>query len=219
MVDEAANRTESDSVVLYDYARSPSCQRVRIALALKKVSYKTEPIDIRTGAQNDPNFQLINPLRLLPVLRIDGLILRQSLGIIEYLDETRNAPRLVPADPAGRARVRQMSQLIATSGGPLTNLSVLRDLQNRFGSNARQMWLMEQYSTGLIQFEACLHEQGIGGFCYGDTPTLTDCIFAPHANAAWRCGIDLSCLPQVDRVFSRCMAMPEFADNLREGPE
>ena len=212
-------KTEQDSVVLYDYARSPSCQRVRIALALKGISYKTEAIDIRTGAQNDPDFQIINPQRFLPVLRIDGLVLRQSLGIIEYLDETRHAPRLVPADPSGRARVRQMSQLIATSGGPLTNLSVLRDLQKRFGPNARQMWLMERYSTSLIQFEACLHEQGIGEFCHGDTPTLADCIFAPHANAAWRWGIDLSGLPHVDRIFRRCMTMPEFANNLREDPE
>ena len=47
------------------------------------------------------------------MLDIDGLRLTQSLAIIEYLHETRPGSGLLPADPAGRARVRALSQAIA----------------------------------------------------------------------------------------------------------
>ena len=40
---------------------------------------------------------------LVPALEIDGLMLTQSVAILEYLDETRGAAFL-PADPGGRAR-------------------------------------------------------------------------------------------------------------------
>ena len=47
---------------------------------------------------------------LLPALIDgDGPILFQSVAIMEYLDETRPEPPLLPKDPRGRARVRALA--------------------------------------------------------------------------------------------------------------
>ncbi|MBO6883147.1 MAG: maleylacetoacetate isomerase [Marivita sp.] len=211
--------SNADQVLLYDYPRAPSCQRVRIGLALKGVDYEIEPIDIRMGARNAATFRVNSPQGFVPVLRIDGLLLRQSLAILEYVDETRGGRQIIPVEPVARSRVRRLAQSIATASGPLTNLCVLRDIQKRFGPDARRTWLMEQYSTSLSQFEASLHDPATGDFCHGDEPTLADCVFAPHANAAWRWGMDLRGLPRVSRIFHRCLRMPEFAKHLRDGPE
>lgn len=207
------------NALLYDYPRAPSCQRVRIALALKSVPHEIELVDIRAGAQHEAGFRALNPQGFTPVLRIDGLVLRQSLAIIEYLDETRGGPRLIPADPPGRARVRRLAQGLATGAAPLTNLCIMRDLKARFGPGARRAWLMEQFSTSLSRFETYLHEPQTGAFCHGDAPGMADCVFAPHANAAWRWGMDLSGLPRVNQIFHRCLALPAFAAHLRISPE
>ena len=40
------------------------------------------------------------------------------MAIIEYLDETRPEPALLPKDPKGRARVRALAQIVACDGQP-----------------------------------------------------------------------------------------------------
>ena len=43
----------------------------------------------------------------------------KQLAIIEYLEETRPAPRLLPQDPKKRAQVRMISDIIASGIQPL----------------------------------------------------------------------------------------------------
>ena len=97
---------------LYDYWRSTASYRVRIALGLAGEAYDSLPIDLVAGAQKSSEHLTRNPQGLVPMLEIDGLQLTQSLAIVEYLDETRELG-LLPADPAGRARVRALGHAIA----------------------------------------------------------------------------------------------------------
>ncbi|MEA3048822.1 MAG: maleylacetoacetate isomerase, partial [Sphingomonadales bacterium] len=90
--------------VLFDYFRSSACYRVRIALNLKGIAYEAVPVNLLEGAQKADDYRARNPQGLVPVLEIDGHRIVQSLAIIDYLDATRPVPRLVPHDPAERAR-------------------------------------------------------------------------------------------------------------------
>jgi len=108
---------------LHNYFRSSASFRVRIALALKNLDYEYASVHLLQGGgqQFAAAFRAMNPAALVPVLEEeDGTVLTQSLAIIEYLDETRPQPPLLPTDATGRARVRARAgtafvQLISTS--------------------------------------------------------------------------------------------------------
>ncbi|EDL02926.1 glutathione transferase zeta 1 (maleylacetoacetate isomerase), isoform CRA_d, partial [Mus musculus] len=107
--------------ILYSYFRSSCSWRVRIALALKGIDYEIVPINlIKDGGQQfTEEFQTLNPMKQVPALKIDGITIVQSLAIMEYLEETRPIPRLLPQDPQKRAIVRMISDLIASGIQPL----------------------------------------------------------------------------------------------------
>ncbi|OWK09910.1 hypothetical protein Celaphus_00005954 [Cervus elaphus hippelaphus] len=116
---------ESSKPILYSYFRSSCSWRVRIALALKNIDYETVAVNlIKDGGQQfSEEFQALNPMKQVPALKIDGITISQSLAIIEYLEETRPTPRLLPRDPKKRAQVRMVSDLIASGIQPLQSES------------------------------------------------------------------------------------------------
>jgi glutathione S-transferase len=88
---------------LYDAARCPYCARARIVLAEKSISYDTVPVDL----DDRPRWIYdLNPTGRVPVLDDDGVVLAESRVLMEYLEERNPEPRLLPADPQGRARIR-----------------------------------------------------------------------------------------------------------------
>ena len=121
---------------LYSFFRSSAAYRVRIACALKGLSYDTVGVHLqKDGGQNrKPEFRAVNPTMRVPALRLDsGEVLTQSLAIIEYLDEIHPQPPLLPRDPVDRAKVRAIAQVIACDIHPLNNVSPLRYLKNELG--------------------------------------------------------------------------------------
>ena len=99
---------------LHGYFRSSASYRVRIALNLKGLSADHLPHHLRKGEQRDPAYLAINPQGLVPTLQDDrGVILTQSLAIIEWLDETHPEPPLLPN---GSAAPRQGPRLCDGAG-------------------------------------------------------------------------------------------------------
>jgi glutathione S-transferase len=88
-------------MILYDAARCPYCARARIVLAEKELGYETVEIDL----SNRPAWLFgKNPSGRVPVLEEDGgLVLPESVVIMEYLEERFPEPALWPADPGERA--------------------------------------------------------------------------------------------------------------------
>lgn len=93
-------------VKLYDFKSSPNCQRVKVVLEEKKIPYETVNIDLRAGAQKTPEYLKINPYGKVPAMVDGDTVLYESCIINEYLDEKYGAPRLMPSDPAARAKAR-----------------------------------------------------------------------------------------------------------------
>lgn len=88
-------------MILYDAARCPYCARVRIVLAEKGLSYEPVEIDL---SDRPAWLYAKNPSGRVPVLEEDGgLVLPESLVLMEYLEERFPEPALRPADPAERA--------------------------------------------------------------------------------------------------------------------
>ena len=103
------------SMKLYGFWRSLATYRVKVALALKGMKVDEEvSIDLLKGQQHDAGLQggqsagggaVAGPRR-------GGPPLFQSLAIIEYLEETKPQPPLLPKDPRGRARVRGLALIV-----------------------------------------------------------------------------------------------------------
>jgi glutathione S-transferase len=93
-------------IKLYDFKSSPNCQRVKVVLAEKNLTYQIVPIDLRKQEQKRPEFLKLNPYGKVPVLADDSTVLYESRVINEYLDEKYPDPPLMPADCGARARVR-----------------------------------------------------------------------------------------------------------------
>jgi glutathione S-transferase len=93
-------------VKLYDFKSSPNCQRVKVVLEEKKIPYETVNIDLRAGAQKTPEYLKINPYGKVPAMVDGDTVLYESCIINEYLDEKYGSPRLMPSDPAARAKAR-----------------------------------------------------------------------------------------------------------------
>ena len=201
---------------LYDYFRSSAAYRVRIALNLKGLAPKRVFVHLAKGEQLAGDYLSVNPQGLVPALITDdGLVLSQSLAIIDWLDETHPLPPLLPADPDERARVRSIALAIACDIHPLNNLRVLNYLSNTLGVTAEQRtgWYRYWIDLGFEALEKRLSADArTGPFCHGRSPTLADVCLVPQVANARRFHVDLSPYPTIVRIDAACAALPAFAD-------
>ncbi|WP_340108854.1 maleylacetoacetate isomerase [Pikeienuella sp. HZG-20] len=196
-------------VILYDYWRSSAAYRVRIALNLKEISYRSVPVDLLAGEQGEAANLSRNPQGLVPTLEIDGLVLTQSAPIVEYLDETRPEPGLLPESAASRQRVRAIAAAIANEIHAVCNLSVARHAAGASGE-AMERWMRHFIPKGLTAVEAMVVKGRTGGFVHGDAPGLGDVCLAPQLYNARRWGVDLAPYPTLREIDARCAALDAF---------
>ncbi|MDE2436227.1 MAG: maleylacetoacetate isomerase [Sphingomonadales bacterium] len=200
----------SGEIVLYDYWRSSAAYRVRIALNLKGLAYRTVPVNLLAGEQREADYRAVNPQALLPALEIDGRLLTQSLAIIDYLDRTRAEPPLLPADPAARAAALASALVIASDIHPLNNLRVLKYLKGEFGAEQEVIdtWYRHWIAEGFAALEAGAPETGLFG---GVSAGLADICLVPQMYNARRFELPLEGFPRLVRIDTELRALPAFA--------
>lgn len=198
---------------LYSFFNSSTSYRVRIALALKGLPYDYRPLDIRAGAHRTPDYvDGINASASVPALVDGDWHLGQSLAIIDYLDARHPEPRLIPTDPLQRARVLELSYLIACDIHPVNNLRILRYLQSELKASPEQKdaWYQHWIAEGMAAVERLLTSYGAAPWCFGDAPTLADCCLVPQIANAQRMGCDLSPYPRAMAVYHHAADHPAF---------
>ena len=94
-------------LVLHHAWRSSASRRVRLCLAEKGLKFESVLIDLAKMEHHTPEYLKLNPNGVIPLLILDdGRSLYESGTICEYLDEAHPEPPLRPADPYGRAEMR-----------------------------------------------------------------------------------------------------------------
>lgn len=198
---------------LYNYYRSGTSHRVRIALALKGVDYEYVPINLLNKEHKSPAYLAKNPQGLAPALTINGHTLTQSPAILEWIEENWPEPPLLPAGHFDRARVRAMAALVACDIHPVNNLRILNAIKSEFGADqdAVMAWIARWITDGFTALEVMLGEdKARGQFCFGDTPGLADCTLIPQIYAARRFNVDLMAFPAIVDIDNACAEHPAF---------
>lgn len=206
-------------IELYGYWRSSAAYRVRIALNLKGLEAQQHFVNLREGQHKHEQHRRLSALGRVPVLTDGGQTLTQSLAILEYLEERYPEPPLLPADLAGRGRVRALAQLVACDIHPLNNLSVLKYLENnlKINSNEKLAWYRHWVATGFEALEAMLaNDSRTGRYCHGDRPGFADACLVPQVYNARRFDCDLSDYPTIARIDEACAELDAF---IRAAPE
>ena len=147
-----ASSTHQEEVVLHTYYRSSCSARLRIALATKNIEYKPIYVNIKDGFHLHPEYTAINASRTVPTLHLGALKITQSIAALELLEEAFPHSKHMlppPSDPAGRAQVRALVNIIASDVQPPTNMKVLKRI-GALGQDTRAVG-------------AGLHGRGVGG--------------------------------------------------------
>jgi maleylpyruvate isomerase len=198
---------------LYNFFRSGTSHRLRIALNLKGLDYDYVAVDLRTEEHLRAEFKAVNPQGLVPVLVNGDLTLIQSPAIIEWLEERYPTPALLPADPDDRARVRALAAIVGCDIHPINNRRILEYLRKTLACDeaAVRAWCATWIAAGFAALEALLAaDPRRGAFCFGDAPTLADVYLVPQVESARRFEVDLAPYPNIVAIDRACGELDAF---------
>jgi maleylacetoacetate isomerase len=203
-------------VKVFSFWRSIASFRVRIALNIKGVTPdEIVDIDLLQGKQREDSFRAVNPQMVIPAFIEDGgPVLFQSMAIMEYLEETRPQPPLLPRDPLGRARVRGLCQIVVSDAHPMSVPRVRNYLlqELKVDNDTMMKWVRHWQNEALRAVETHLsRDKAAGKYCHGDAVTLADVCLAGQVVGSGFFNVDLKAYPTVARIYDACMQIDAFA--------
>ena len=200
-------------LTLYGFSFSSASYRARIALNLKGLEYESVSIKVPAGEQHAPEYEALNPERLIPTLRHGDVTITQSLAITLYLDEVFPEIPLRPATAVERAHSLAFALAIACEIHPLNNTRVLNYVTGPLGQSGavRQSWYEHWIAEGLRPLETIMARRAIQSpFCFGEAPGTADICLIPQLANARRMKCDVTPYPTLTRIEANCLALDAF---------
>ncbi|MBY3234028.1 maleylacetoacetate isomerase [Rhizobium laguerreae] len=203
---------------LYQNEISSATSRVRIALALKGLTAEALPVTIlgEDSESRQARYRSVNPQGLVPALLTDsGVLLTQSLAIVEYLDELQPEPPLLPDTAEGRAQARSIALAITAEIHALLPPRIGLHLKTAFQADADAIaaWSRHWIGEGMGAVETMIAGRRQGAFVVGDRPSIADIFLFPQAISARRLGFDFTQWPNIAEIVAKLEAIPAFREN------
>lgn len=95
------------ALTLHTVSGSPRGWRVLIGMALKGLDWNTRLLQLSKMEHRSEAFRALNPRATVPVLEADGLVLRDSIAILAWLDRQYPERPLFGGSPQQAARIWQ----------------------------------------------------------------------------------------------------------------
>lgn len=209
----------AEKLVLFNYWRSSSSYRVRIALHLKGLDFEYRPVHLvkNGGEQHSQEYLALNPRAEVPFLQHGGFGLSQSVAILHYLERIRPTPALYPLEPQLQARCLEIVEIINSGIQPLHNLAILKALEVEAGFDEarKKAWIQAQIRRGFVSIEKIL-QQSAGQFCVGNGVSWSDLCLVPQVYAAKRFELPLLEFPKISEINDRCLQLEAFQKSIPE---
>lgn len=193
---------------LYNYWRSSSSYRLRLALHAKRIPYEYVSVSLLKGEQHEAAHRSRNPIGSVPVLEVEEngrvIHLSQSVAIFEYLEERFTERPLLPKEPLARAQIRAIAELVNSGIQPLHNLSTLNQVKAMGGDDKK--WAAHFLDQGLAALNQFAERSG-GAFMFGDSFTWADCCLVPQLFGARRFGGNVDAFPRLLNIERTCLAL------------
>ena len=194
-------------LVLYNYFRSSTSYRARIALHWKELSFQYRPVHLLNngGEQHSAEYRKLNPTGEVPTLIHNGFTIGQSMAIIQYLDEVFPEKPLFPKNPGLKAQVLQFCENINCTH-PYQNLKTIQFLEKNFKITPEQknQWIQNWLDQCFISLESSLKNQS-GKFCFGDNLTAADAFLIPQLFSAQRFQVPIDNYPLIQKIQKNCL--------------
>jgi glutathione S-transferase len=186
-------------LVLYEYAPSQNCWKVRLLLGLLGIPYRSAPVAIFGGESRTPEFLKLNPAGATPALVLgDGRAIAESNAILTYLAE---GTRYLSAEPFERAKVMQWLFFEQYYVEPVIGTLRFWTLTGRLELNAALVaGKRETAERALAALDRTLASFP---FLAGDQPSIADIAVYAYTHLAGDCGFQLEKWPAIDRWAAR----------------
>jgi maleylacetoacetate isomerase len=199
---------------LFQATTSSASWRVRIALALKGISYDGVWVDLYKGEHLGTRYSEVSPINQVPCLEIDGHRLFQSVAIVEYLEETRPKPQLLPEDPLHRATVRGLTEVVNSLIQPMHNFAVRERLKDEFEipESSTRAWCRYWIERRFVGLNRAL-EASCGKYSVGDSVTMADIFLYPQIETSRRFDVDVSSYPTIVAILNNLQNLSQFHES------
>lgn len=171
------------AITVYSVSGAPRAWRVLAGLAFKGLEYDIRLLEASKGEHKAAAFLKINPRGTVPVLEADGLVLRDSIGILAWLDRRYPDKPLFGATPNDAGEIWQMVLEAVDYLRPAHNavfLSIMVRGEAVPGADTDAGKAMREAAAALRA--ECVRLDGLlsqSGFLYGDSPTAADAVVFP----------------------------------------
>ena len=192
---------------------SPYVRKVLVCLEWKGIAYEIDPL---TPFMGDDRFSELSPVRRVPVLIDDAVVLADSSVICQYLEDRYPSPAAYPVDIFDRARARWLEEYADTRMGEvfiwhLFNQVIIRRFV--WGEATDQAVVERAKSDEIPGILDYLEAQvPAAGYLFGQFSIADISIATFFRNAAYaRYTVDAARWPKVAAYVERILASAPFA--------
>jgi maleylpyruvate isomerase len=134
---------------------------------------------------------------------------------MEYLDDIKPSPRLLPDDIKERAYARSLALMTIADVHPLTVPRVRKHLAQTFGADAHavEQWGAHWSTEGLAAYERFLARRKPAPFALGKDVGIADICIAGQVVGSQYLKIGLDAYPLVKELSDRLFKLPEFSSS------